>query len=298
MDIIHSCWTAPMTSEGRLRWNITNQIETNLWLYGYSVDYLQRLNQRIDLFTDSYGATVFDCLPYNNIYTTLDELNDKVNERFWSAGKIKALEQAPLGTIHIDGDVFLKKHEVLKALELTGHDCVVQMAERMSVFMASYADVLPMFIEAVGNEVEGFRYNLKEALNAGVLGFNNKQMKDDFINGYWSILNSCQGSKMFMETLASDKEKRIEPNVVAEQYFLKSLAETKGYKIKHLLNLTSNNFNDDWQTMNQQAEALGFAHAWGSSKYRIIPTIKENLKQRNHALYQAICNKIGQITSK
>jgi hypothetical protein len=297
MNIIQSCWTAPMTTSGQLRWNITNQIETNLWLYGYSVDYLQMLGINIDLYTDSYGATIFNCLPYKNIYTTLDELNDTVNPRFWSAGKIVALREAPLGTVHIDGDVFLKKQAVLDALDMTGHDCIVQMAERMSVFMASYADVLPMFQEAIGDSVSGFTYNLTEAVNAGVLGFNNQRMKDDFINGYNQILNLCQADQKFMSLLKYDVEKKIEPNVVIEQYYLKSLSNVAKYSIKNLLELNSDDFNDDWQTMNQQANELGFAHAWGSSKYGLIPVIKEVMKDRNPQLYQAILDKISDINN-
>lgn len=297
MKIIQSCWTAPMTTTGQLRWNINNQIETNLWLYGYSVDYLQMLKHPIDLYTDSYGATVFDCLPYDNIYTTLDELTGKVNERFWSAGKIIALRETPLGTVHIDGDVFLKKQAVIDALDMTDYDCIVQMQERMSVFMQSYADVLPMFQEAVGESVSGFTYNLTEALNAGVLGFNNQQMKDDFINGYNQILNICQTDQKFMSLLKYDIEKQIEPNVVLEQYYLKSLSFVGKYGIKNLLELNSANFNDDWISMNEQANELGFAHAWGSSKYSLIPVIKEVMKQRNPQLYQAILDKISDINN-
>lgn len=297
MNIIQSCWTAPMTTTGQERWNINKQVEKNLWLYGYSVYYLKMLGQNVDLYTDSYGGTVFNCLPYKNIYTTLDELNGKVNERFWSAGKIKALEQAPLGSIHIDGDVFLKKHDVIQSLNMTGYDCIVQMAERMSIFMKSYSQTLPMFKDAIGDSISGFTYNLTEAVNCGVLGFNNQKMKDDFINGYFQILDICQNNQDFTSLLKYDLEKKIEPNVVAEQYYLKSLAEVGKYKVKHLINLTSDNFNDDWVTMNEQAEELGFAHAWGSSKYAIIPAIKEILKQRNPSLYNAIKDKVAEINN-
>lgn len=298
MKIIQSCWTAPMTTAGQLRWNITNQIETNLWLYGYSVDYLQMLGIDVDLYTDTYGASVFNCLPYSNIYTTLDKLQGKVHERFWSAGKIVALSEAPLGAVHIDGDVFLKKQAVLDVISnMTGYDCIVQMVERMSIFMTSYADVLPMFKEAVGDRVSGFTYNLTEAVNAGVLGFNNQQMKDEFINGYNQILHLCQADPKFMSILENDTEKKIEPNVVIEQYFLKSLSNVRKYSIKNILELESDNFDDDWQHINEQADEIGFAHAWGSSKYDSIPAIKEILYKRNKSLYNAITNKIAEMNN-
>ena len=195
--IIHSCWTKPML-KGKERWNIQNQLVTNLWLYGYSIHCLKKIGLNADLYTDSRGLEIFDCLPYDNIYVCLDEL-DEYSERFWSAGKILSLEKAPLGAIHIDGDVFLQKPEILPILNMQGYDCLVQMQERLSIYMETYNHLLPMIKNAVGYSIKGLDYSLNTALNSGVFAFNNQQLKDDYIKGYWQMVEACHNSKNFMK---------------------------------------------------------------------------------------------------
>lgn len=277
----------------RERWNINNLIEKNLWLFGYSVDYVNRIGQSIDLHTDSFGATVFDCLPYSKIHVTLNELED-LNERFWSAGKIVAIRESELGTLHIDGDVFLKKESIIPMLDMKEYDCIVQMEERHKIFMDSYSDVLPMFANA-DIKAHGFDYELKSALNAGILGFNNQKLKDDFVKGFFEMIEQCFNNQEFMSLLKYDLDKKIEPNVVLEQYYLKGLCETDGYKIKNLLETKSENFDDDSADVNRQADEIGFCHAWGSSKYLIIEQIKDILTERNPKLFEAINQKIEDL---
>jgi len=290
MDIIHSIWTKPML-EGKERWNIPNQIEKHLWLFGYSVDYCNRIGLNIDLHTDSLGSTVFDCLPYKNINITLDSISE-INERFWSAGKVEALRLSPIGTLHIDGDVFLKKEEIIPLLSMKGFDCIVQMEERNKIFMDSYADVLPMFQDAGISEIN---YDLDTALNAGIIGFANEELKDLFVDGYFKMIDKCQYDQTFMSLLKYDLEKKIEPNVVLEQYFLKGLCESNNFKIKNLLEVKSKNFDDDIQDVNRQADEIGFAHAWGISKIQIIEPIKRILEERNPKLFQDINQRIEDL---
>lgn len=290
MNIIHSIWTKPML-KGKERWNIPNQIEKHLWLFGYSVDYCNRIGLAIDLHTDSYGATVFDCLPYNKIHITLDTISD-VNERFWSAGKVEALRVSALNTLHIDGDVFLKKKEIIPMLSMKDFDCIVQMEERNKIFMDSYSNVLPMFKDAGITELN---YELKTALNAGIIGFSNQQLKDLFIDGYFKMIDKCQSDQTFMSVLKYDVEKKIEPNVVLEQYFLKVLCQDNIFKIKNLLEVKSDNFDDDIQDVNRRSNEIGFAHAWGISKLQIIEPIKQILSERNPRLYSIINQRIDEL---
>jgi hypothetical protein len=39
------------------------------------------------------------------------------------------MKDEPLGTIHIDGDVFLKNPELKNILEFSNYDCIVQNIE-------------------------------------------------------------------------------------------------------------------------------------------------------------------------
>ena len=94
----------------------------------------------------------------------------------------------------------------------------------------------------------------------------------------------------------NDKEKKIEINPFIEQYYLANLCDVEGYKIKNILQMNSDNFLDDFEDMNNQAKKIGYAHAWGSSKYSIIDKLKDKLKKDNPTLYKAIQEKIEKIT--
>jgi hypothetical protein len=124
MRFFHSYWSKP----ARSRWNIKNQTIANLWLFALSVVYLKLNRRQIVLHTDTPGERLLSCLPYDNIYRSLDALQE-THPDFWCAGKMIAYEYEPLGNIHIDGDVLLKSEAALKRLDLTDADCVVQNIE-------------------------------------------------------------------------------------------------------------------------------------------------------------------------
>lgn len=294
MKIIHSAWTTPMVKQ---RWNVTDLLEKSLWLYGYSIDYATTIGLEIDMYTDSRGAEIFNCLPYRNIYTNLDELDENgINERFWSAGKIIALRDSEIGSVHIDGDVFLKKPEIIPMLEFKDNGAICQMQERIHFFVQSYQDLLPMFLNA-GIKVEGFDYSLTTSLNAGVLGFSDLKLKDKFIDGYFDLIGQCQSNQEFMSLLKYDLNKRIEPNIIIEQFFLRGLCEHEKVGIKYLLETNSDDYEQDMIEVQKQAESLGFVHAYGGSKFQIIEAIKDILRERNPELCQAIAEKVIEINN-
>lgn len=277
----------------------TKQLEQSLWLYGYSVDYAERIGQTLELHTDSVGAKIFDCLPYSEIYTTLDELDaNNINTIFWSAAKILALNKEELGTIHIDGDVFLKHPRVIENLSLLeGHDVIVQMKERYPIFMDWYNEQIPMFIDAIAlseTSIDGFVTDLQESVNCGVLGFNSIELKDKYVENYFKLIDVCSASQDFMSLQKYDLSKRLAPNLIIEQYYLAGLTSNT-IKVKYLLELNSEDYNNDIKDMNDQANEMGFAHAWGDSKTKIIQPIKDILAERNPDLYEAISNRVIEI---
>jgi hypothetical protein len=275
------------------RWQITGQLKSNIWLYAYSVMNAKRIAKKITLHTDILGLKFYGDLGYDEIKLTLDALDNEPS-RFWSKGKMIALENEPIGSIHIDGDVFLKKPQIKRVLDFKNHDIIVQGEERLGIFMQHYFDTLHHYPIALTNPPEGFNTELKHALNCGVLGFNNQKIKDEYIQGYYSIIEQLKASEYFMNELKHNP--KFEPNIVIEQYFLAGYAELMEAKVKFVLPLNSNT-DDEIGTvtaMNAIANRIGYAHAWGSTKYALIPAIKEKIKQQDKRYF----NRIEKITNK
>lgn len=81
----------------------------------------------LTLHTDSRFAE-FIHAPYKNIKITMDDVSD-IHKLIWAYPKFIALDMEPVGTIHIDGDVFLKDKSIIKYLDFSDYDCIVQSLE-------------------------------------------------------------------------------------------------------------------------------------------------------------------------
>jgi hypothetical protein len=92
------------------------------------------VHEKIDvkkiLHTDSLGKELLGFLPYDEIHLTLNVLNDlNIHERVWAAGKIWAQEAEPIGSLHIDGDVFIKTEKLRDLIFNSKKDLVTQNIE-------------------------------------------------------------------------------------------------------------------------------------------------------------------------
>jgi hypothetical protein len=287
MKLIHSAWTKPMIENN---FDYENKLVINLWLYAYSLHHAKELAEKITLHTDSYGETLFGQLGYDEVKVTLDILQDECSI-FWAKGKIIALENEPLGSIHIDGDVFIKDQKMINVLDIQEYDAVVQCEERTGIFMQHYYETLKHYQIALNTPPIGFDFNLKKSLNMGVIGFNNQELKEKYIEGYYSILNQCKESSYYMGKLFIDGNPAFEPNIVIEQFWMAGLCEN--YNIKNILPIPEGVTGEieTVEIINEIANEIGYCHMWGASKYTRIEEVKLKLKEKNINLY----NKVEQL---
>ncbi len=290
MKLIHSIWTKPAIEK---RWQITGQLMSNLWLYAYSVMYAKRITDKITLHADSYGAEIFGELGYDDVKITLDVLKDEPS-RFWSRGKMIAIDNEPIGSIHIDGDVFIKSPKMLEVMDFRNYDLIVQCEERLGIFMQHYHDTIHHYPKALKDIPEGFNTTLQHSLNCGVLGFNNQEVKDNYLRGYFSIVDQLKNDYEFMRELSLNP--KFEPNIVIEQYFLAGYVDKFDVKYKNVLPLTSDATDEigTVREMNFIANEIGYAHAWGDTKYQLIDEIKRRIHHQNKKLF----NKVESLSQK
>jgi len=261
----HSVWTKPMTGS---RWYIEDQLKNNLWLFALSVAYVKKFGHEIVLHTDGLGKEIYGRLPYDEIHLTLDNLN--AHERFWAAGKILAQEAEPIGSIHIDGDVFLKKRAVYDIIRDRDADVIVQMLEggfSIPYPGSCYGDNLNLVLSALNKNIPPeFDRRQDSAYNCGLVKFNNPEPKNRYIKGYKEMINNCCGDQSFVKRLIADNN--MCPDLIMEQWWLKSVTDHYGYKVKTVLS---------GHDINEAAVKIGYTHVIGTAKYGLISVVKERL---------------------
>lgn len=112
MRLCHSFSTRPLGVEA-YNTAALRRLIGNVWYFALSVAYAKRSGAYIVLHTDSFGKAMLGHLPYDEIHLTLDDMPADISPRFWAAGKIFAQEAEPIGSLHIDGDVFIKRADLL-----------------------------------------------------------------------------------------------------------------------------------------------------------------------------------------
>ena len=174
MRIFYVFWSAPAAG---FRWGIPGQLRKSYIFYAYSL-LLAKKNYpdaEIVVHTDSRSADFFRQLPYDEVITDLDELND-ANPFFFAQGKIKAFESEPEGSLYIDGDVFLKS-DFLNEVVQEDFDLLTQSEDPFTGAM--YADELRKFIADETNECYG-----DSMLSCGMLMFRDEELKQAWIDSY------------------------------------------------------------------------------------------------------------------
>ena len=109
-----------------------NCSEENLYIHScyfiLSCLYVNQIGGNINIHTDDKFASLIESCPYKNIYVDMNDCYNAPSD-FFAYPKLLALKKEPLGTIHIDGDVFLKDSVILDLLKFNDYDCITQNLE-------------------------------------------------------------------------------------------------------------------------------------------------------------------------
>lgn len=219
-----------------------------------SVLYAINSGYDIVLHTDEKGAKIFKDLQYTDILCDLNDVQ-KAPGRIYAHSKFAAYENIPLGDIHIDADVFIKK------------PCLKE-----------FGDVIVQGIESIYDERFGYFWNesvrvffrcdypiwasrkCEYMYNCGVIGFNNEKLKKEYIDSYWWMLNQYKTKGVDAPSV---------PDIIIEQQFLYDICKYYDAKVTKVLdNITF-----------KHADDIGYQHLLGQSKHREIENIKYNIKK-------------------
>lgn len=274
MALVHSLWMKPMLNNSR-GVSLKKHLKTTIWCYASSVAFAYKYNRPIVLYADEIGRRLLSYLPYEHIYN-LDIPEDTTTD-LWAAGKFYALRQMQLGDVHIDGDVFLKSvrvHDAIRSL-IESNDLIVQSME-------DSWDVLSTWYKASRDIVDQYHIPLAKrctseysyAWNCGVVGINNEQLKQEYLEAYFQVLDYIRNRPDIINTIHGTPDCTMD--LLFEQQHLYELS--KGYKVGNLLGAGKVAYDN--------AQQLGYQHILGSSKWDCLRQIKKQLKSVNPEIYE------------
>ena len=280
----HSLWTAPMAND-------RNKLETNAFIFALSLAYLKKLGCTVNLHTDSLGANLLSGIGYDNVYLTANELPKDVSPKIFAYIKSMALQNEPLGTVHIDGDVFIKTEECLDRIFNHDCDCVLQSCEACLPWVASHrAFIIPFLSEhllSTGKMLYIYDYDF----NVGVIGFFNEDLKNLYIQNYQQLALSLSKYK-YLYLVNSEDGHFFIPDLVFEQQLIVNLTECS--KVRFVLPVDSLDYIKD---RNQIAKEMGYTHLLTDSKYQpdIIEKVKNKLKEIDPNCFNKVSENIKDV---
>lgn len=265
---VHSLWTTPMQSDKR-------KLEVTALVYALSVAYLKRLGCSINLHTDSLGKKLLDGIGYDHIYLSVGEISNTISPKIFAYPKSIALGKEPIGTVHIDGDVFIKTEECLNRIFNHDCECVVQSAETyLDWVQASKSFMIPFLNEnllSTGEKLEIRDYDY----NTGVIGFFNEELKNLYISNYQELAKKL--SKYEYLYLVNNQDGKFNcPDFVLEQQLILYLTRNK--KVRCVLPVDSMPYISE---RNEVAKQIGYTHLLGPTKYDedVIEKVKGRLEE-------------------
>lgn len=249
----------------------------NMFMYScyftLSCLYIKLNGGNISIHTDSKFGELIESCPYEHIYVDLDNCHE-APRKFFAYAKLKALEKEPLGTIHIDGDVFLKDKSTINLLDFSEYDCIVQHLELRSH---------PLDIRVWDHSSQCFNnieypYYMNrfcnKMYNCGILAFNNEELFKEWHDNYFKMLNDfvCHPSKISDYSI---------PDIIIEQQSLTDLCEYKKYKVKTLL------YGETHQDVSDYADKIYYQHIVGN-KVDDLPMYIQTIKNLSNYHYERI----------
>lgn len=99
-----------------------------MYYFALSCIYAKKSGFEVALHCDANTEAVLRNASYDEIITDIPHIDESLKQ-FFAAPKFIAMKNEPLGSIHIDGDVFLKKPNLVDLMNFDNYDCIVQSLE-------------------------------------------------------------------------------------------------------------------------------------------------------------------------
>lgn len=268
---VHVFWTKPLLNVNKNRWNISSQYELMLPLCALSLACLKSFNQKVILITDKKGKELLQHLNYDEIITILDDYN--IQNEFWAAGKIAALQHIPSDAILIDTDLFLYDGSLIDKLYF--YDVACSHLENTNAYK-NLLELGTTFLPWLDFQKTSI------SSNTGIIKCNNEKLKKLFIAKYYESIDIINNTPNLMNEIEIAGGKTYCPDLLIEQFNFYNLCNPQP-----ILETSTN-----LQSIN------GISHPLAFEKYLHMPLVIETLQTQFPNYYDLVINKWDELHFK
>ena len=269
LRIFHTLWTKPLKEE---------RTPVTLLCYAISFHYAKQMGAEVVLHADTLGAEMLSFIPYDEVIIDLDNIPNRIT-RFWAYGKLYATKREPLGSVHIDGDVFLKNPSLAEYFS-ANHDLLTQ-SEEGDDWRTDYTYELSQAAIGLEELPNGMNLFYPKSYNCGVVQINNAELKKKYLDTYFRTVELSLADSTYDDRSTKIIERfgdkgSIIPDIITEQQFLHEIAQE--YTTDTIL---IGNIRTD-------AISKGYTHLCTAVKYEM----QQDLERMLGELDQKLLNKI------
>lgn len=240
--IIYSLDVHPIMNN---RWKMGNKSTETIYMTALSILYSHLWYSDIELYVDEMAYKFLYMLPCKVIQVAKNE-----NEELWMKSKINAMMQQTKPFVHLDTDVLIRRK-----IDFSFSDILLERSEQD--YATHYRPQVDFFNQYTQN-LPYWDHDLGYTYNCGILGFNNLELRDQFVSAYYDL------EKIYLENREAFivlKEQGQEPCILIEQYTLAALLNHNNISPSLLLK------GENIIEQGKNADEMGYSHFHGTKKY-------------------------------
>lgn len=194
--------------------------------------------------------------------------------------KFLAMQHEPLGSIHIDGDVFIWGEPLKNILQFNNYDVICQNIETYNNMRAKISWDVAQCECSNMNYPSFAKRECQSMINCGIIGINNQILKDNYFKIYWEMLEQYK---------TKYKQCKGVPDIIFEQQFLLDYCNHNNYRIKTVL---------DEDNLFLSAKDIGYLHLIGDSKYKYknIKKVIDRIKREDIVVFNNLKEFVKKLT--
>lgn len=268
MTIIQTFLTSPMSVE---------KLKKNVIIAALSLAFAHKSGYKVKMYTDNLGKLILSKLPYDELNTELNNIElSSEGKALWSIGKYIALMKEPLGTIHTDFDVILKR-PCLNGL-LRNADICAQIKECIDDAQPWYEENRQFLIKEGFNDYFDLSHKVTNTYNTGIIGYSNSKAREAHIKPIMAVYNKLKHYKGDIPVL----------DFYIEQAALYDLS-VNGFKVNPIIK-TASIWNYNYTIINSIADNIGYCHLQSKAKYstEVMSKIIKILSIQFREIYNSI----------
>ena len=265
MKFIQTFWTKPLLND-------KGKIYKNIKMYEVSSFLIKKYFPEIELelVTDSYGKECLTNCAYDRYRLFFDHtFFENFDIFFWSIPKLLSFAKYNEPFIHFDGDFFINSKNILQNVNTNNFDIIAQNREVGDIFEDVYKPQINLIYQIINKKkpLENYAYS------CGIIGFNNMNAKNKYLNHIIDLLSGIIPVKNVIENNLKYNLFNTGPEggkqicCLIEQHLLAVVAARYNFHVKEIFNL-----NDILIRKNCQFtfDNLKFIHPVGELKYSDI----------------------------